>query len=100
MSARISKGEQDIMDSALLSGYPVIRIEDNGFPEIYHPSACRMDDCASGLLLLLTPWHYQFKSQNDDITVVECKTMNCIAQALCKMKDDWWKTQLTAVRGG
>jgi len=24
------------------------------------------------------------------ITVPECKTMNCIAQALCRTKDDWW----------
>ena len=20
-----------------------------------------------------------------------CKTMNCIAQAVCRQKDDWWK---------
>ena len=34
VSARISKGEQEILDTALLSGYPVIRIEDNGFADI------------------------------------------------------------------
>jgi hypothetical protein len=34
VSARIAKGEQEILDSALLSNYPVIRIEDNGFPDI------------------------------------------------------------------
>jgi len=91
VSARISKGEQEIMDSALLSGFPVIRIEDNGFPEIYHPSGDRINGCATGKLLLLTPWHYRFRTREESITVPFCKTMNCIAQAICRTKDDWWK---------
>lgn len=93
ISARISKGEQEIMDAALLSGYPVIRIEDNGFPEIYHPSASRMDDCASGHLLLLTPWSYQFRKHEEKVSVPFCKAMNCVAQAVCKKKDSWWKEE-------
>ena len=91
VSARIAKGEQEIMDSALRSGYPVVRIVDNGFPEIYHPSADLMDDCAASLLLLLTPWDYQFRSHDENVSVPFCKTMNCIVQAICRMKDDWWK---------
>ena len=79
------------MDTALLSGYPVIRIEDNGFPDIYHPSADRMDDCAAGHLLLLTPWSYQFRKHDEGVTVAFCKTMNCMAQAICRKKDSWWK---------
>lgn len=59
VSARIAKGEQEILDSALHSGHPVVRIEDNGFPEIYHPSADRTDDCAANLLLLVSHWSYQ-----------------------------------------
>lgn len=93
VSARISKGEQEIMDSALLSGYPVIRIEDNGFPEIYHPSADRMESCATGQQLLITPWNYQYRTHEESINVPFCKTMNCIAQAICRLKDDWWKTK-------
>ena len=81
VSARISQGEQDIMDAASTLGFPVVRIEDNGFPDIYHPSAQRMDDCASGLLLLITPWCYQLRSHTENITTLVCKTMNCIAQA-------------------
>ena len=91
VSARISKGEQEILDAALLSGYPVIRIEDNGFPDVYHPSADRTDDCAAELLLLLTPWTYQFRAHNEGISETFCKTMNCIAQALSRTRDDWWK---------
>ena len=91
VSARISKGEQEILDTALLSGYPVIRIEDNGFADIYHPSANHMDDCAAGNLLLITPWAYQYRSHEESISVPFCKAMNCIAQAICRMKDSWWK---------
>ena len=91
VSARISQGEQDIMDAASSLDFPVIRIEDNGFPDIYHPSAQRMDDCASGRLLLVTPWCYRLKSRTESITTLACKTMNCIAQAICRQKDDWWK---------
>ena len=91
VSARISQGEQDIMDAASTLGFPVVRIEDNGFPDIYHPSAQRMDDCASGRLVLITPWSYQLRSHTENITTLVCKTMNCIAQAVCRQKDDWWK---------
>ena len=91
VSARISKREQDIMDTALLAGYPVVRIEDNGFSEHYHPSANRIDDCAANKLLILTPWSYQYRSHGESITVLQCKTMNCVAQAICKIKDNWWK---------
>lgn len=91
VSTRISQGEQNIMDAASALGFPVIRIEDNGFPDIYHPSAQRMDDCAAGRLLLLSPWAYQFRSHTENITTLLCKTMNCIAQAICRQRDDWWK---------
>ena len=91
VSARISKGEQEILDTTRLSGYPVIRIEDNGFADIYHPSANRMDDCAAGNLLLITPWKYQYRNHEECISVPFCKAMNCVAQAICRMKDSWWK---------
>ena len=91
VSARISQGEQDIMDAACAQGFPVVRIVDNGFPDIYHPSAQRMDECAYGSLLLITPWSYQLRSHTENITTLVCKTMNCIAQAVCRQKDDWWK---------
>ena len=91
VSARISQGEQRIMDGASSLGFPVVRIEDNGFPDIYHPSALRLDDCASGRLLLISPWMYQLRSHTENITTLVCKTMNCIAQAVCRQRDDWWK---------
>ena len=91
VSARIAHGEQDIMDEAVNSGYAVVLIADNGFPERYHPSASRMNLCADGRLLVVTNWQYRYRPKSEAITVTECKTMNCLAQALCRTKDTWWQ---------
>ena len=91
VSARIAKGEQEITDEALRRGYPVILIADNGFPEVYHPSATRIEQCATGQLLIVSPWQYQYRRKEDAVSVPFCKTMNCVAQALCRTKDTWWK---------
>lgn len=55
VSPRIAKGEQEIIDEAVLHGFPVVIIHDNGFPERYHPSTSQLDRCAEGRLLLVTP---------------------------------------------
>jgi len=90
VSARIAKGEQAIIDAVQERGYRVVIVTDNGFPEIYHPSEEKQTLCAMGKLLLLTPWKYHYRTAEVGITVAECKTMNCIAQAICRMKDSWW----------
>ncbi|MBR1800809.1 MAG: hypothetical protein IJ767_04855, partial [Bacteroidaceae bacterium] len=91
VSPRIARGEQEILDAALGMGYPVVRIEDNGFTNRYHPSADKLAACAAGRLLLVTPWRFLFRRKDDPIHVPFCKAMNCIAQALCRTKDSWWK---------
>ena len=91
VSARIAKGEQEIIDEAIAQGHPVILIIDNGFPEIYHPSEARLQLCTTNRLLLVTPWAYQYRPTSEEITVAQCKAMNCIVQAICRTKDDWWK---------
>lgn len=91
VSPRIAAGEQEIINEAVNHGLPVITISDNGFPERYHPSTTRLDLCAAGRLLLVTPWQYQYRGKNEQVTVPFCKAMNCVAQALCRQKDDWWK---------
>lgn len=93
VSARIAKGEQEIMDEAVRDGFSVVIIHDNGFPDRYHPSAERIDLCAAGRLLLVSPWRYQYHGKQETISVPECKAMNCVAQALCRQKDDWWEQQ-------
>lgn len=98
VSARIARGEQEIMDTAFSLGHPILLIEDNGFTERYHPSVERLDACADSRLLLVTPWRFLFRKKDEAIHAPFCKAMNCIAQALCKTKDDWW-SQPTDVRG-
>ena len=92
VSARIAPGEQEIMDAAIADGLPVILIIDNGMPELYHPSAERIEQCLADRLLLVTPWKYQYRPADEGISVAECKAMNGVAQALCRLKDDWWKS--------
>ena len=91
VSARIAKGEHEIMDEAVRSGYTVVLITDNGFTDRYHPSADRMDLCAEGRMLMITPWQYKYRAREEKISVPVCKTMNCLAQALCRTKDSWWQ---------
>ena len=91
VSTRIAPGERDIIDTAIRQGYPVVTVEDNGFPTIYHPSEHRMDLCFDKKLLIVSPWQYVYRRVNDTISVAECKTMNCVVQAICRTKDSWWK---------
>lgn len=91
VSARIAKGEQEIMNESVNHGFPVIIIADNGFPDRYHPSQERLDRSAAGRLLIVTPWQYRYRAAADTIHVPRCKAMNCVAQALCRTKDTWWK---------
>ena len=93
VSARIAKGEQEMMDTVMGEGWPVVLVLDNGFPDRYHPTSTHIDRCSAGQLLILTPWQYQFRGKENSISVVECKTMNCVAQAICRTKDNWWKQQ-------
>ncbi len=91
VGTRIAPKEREIMDDAVNHGFPVITLHDNGFADRYHPSADRLDLCAAGRLLIISPWKYQYRGKNEQVTVLFCKTMNCVAQALCRTRDNWWK---------
>ncbi len=91
VSACISPKEREIINESVNRGSPVITLHDNGFIDRYHPSADRLDLCAADRLLIVSPWQYQYRGKNEQITVLFCKAMNCVAQALCRTRDDWWK---------
>lgn len=93
VSACISPREREILTECANHGFPVIIIHDNGFPDRYHPSADRLDQCMAGRLLIVTPWKYHYRGKNEQVTVLFCKAMNCVAQALCHTKDNWWKNK-------
>ena len=92
VSASISPKEREIITDTVNHGFPVITIHDNGFPDRFHPSAERQALCAEGRLLLVSPWQYQYRGKNEQVTVPFSKAMNCVAQALCRTKDTWWQT--------
>ena len=91
VGTRIAPKEREIMDESVNRGFATIVIHDNGFADRYHPSADRLDLCAADRLLIVSPWQYQYRGKNEQITVLFCKAMNCVAQALCRTRDDWWK---------
>ncbi len=91
VSARIAKGEQEILDAAMGEGWPVVIVADNGMGERYHPSGEKTELGAAGRLLLVTPWRYVYRHADEGISVLECKTMNCVVQALCRKADSWWR---------
>lgn len=91
VGTRIAPKEREIMDEAVNHGFPVITLHDNGFADRYHPSADRLDLCAADRLLIVSPWNYQYRGKNEQVTVLFCKAMNCVVQALCRTRDDWWK---------
>lgn len=91
VSAGISPKEREIMQAVMAAGCPVVSIIDNGFPELYHPSQEDIERCEASRMLLVSPWQYHYRHKDDAIFVAFCKTMNCIAQAICRKKDDWWR---------
>ncbi len=93
VSARIAPDEQAIVDAATEAGFPVVRVIPDGMSDRYHPSAELTTLCAAGLMLIVTPWHYRQRPADGLVTVGECKTMNCVVQALCRLKDEWWKDE-------
>ena len=40
-----------------------------------------------------------YRRKDEDITVMECKTMNRLVQALCRPGDDWWKRRRLSPTG-
>lgn len=88
VSPRIAKGEQEIMDTAVSAGYPVILISDKGYEDKQHPGARQRLLCASGHLLIVIPWHSEYGRK---LNPLYCKTMNAVALSLCHKKDNWWK---------
>ena len=86
VGTRIAPKEREIMDESVNRGFAT-------FADRYHPSADRLDLCAADRLLIVSPWQYQYRGKNEQVTVLFCKAMNCVVQALCRKKDNWWKNQ-------
>jgi len=80
VSPAISPGEKTIIDRALEAGAPVILIRHNGFDELTKPSGRLFDACASGKLLLVSP--FEHRNDYQALTAECCRQMNALARAI------------------
>lgn len=87
VSAAISPGEKAVMRKAYEQGCPVITLRENGFAQYGKPGGRAFDACASGLMLMLSPWDYH--PEKSPITRDQCHTLNMMTQQLanCNMPD-------------
>lgn len=80
IGAFISEAERQIQNRAIEEGLPLIRIEENGLPELAKPSGQWFDYCADGRLLRICPWPYH--TEERVATREQCRAMNRMAEAL------------------
>ena len=81
VSPFISTQEKQVMQVLLREQRPFILLVDNGFRDYYKPSDILFDACASGRLLILSPWSYDASKRH--ITREECVALNAIAEEIC-----------------
>ena len=82
VSPAISKGEKVIMRAAFDEGLPLIYLQENGFTDLAKPGGKRMEACARGQLLILSPWEHH----NEKITIKrgQCLELNEMARMICE----------------
>ena len=82
VSPCISKGEKQVMRAAFDEGLPLIILQENGFTDLAKPGGRRMDACARGQLLILSPWEHH----NERILIRrdQCIALNDMARIICE----------------
>ena len=81
VSPFISPYEKQVMLVMLREKLPFIYLSDNGFREYYKPTDALFDACASGRLLILSPWTYDASKRH--ISRVDCVALNAMAEEIC-----------------
>lgn len=81
VSPFISKQEKQVMQVLLREHRPYILLADNGFRDYYKPSDHLFDACASGRVLILSPWRYDASKRH--ISREECVALNTMAEEIC-----------------
>ena len=69
------------MQVLLREQLPFILLADNGFREYYKPSDILFDACASGRVLILSPWLYDANKRH--ISRGDCVALNAMAEEIC-----------------
>ena len=81
VSPFISQDEKQVMQVMQREQRPFILITSDGFRDYYKPTDALFDDCASGRLLILSPWPYD--SGKRHITRADCIALNIMAEEIC-----------------
>lgn len=79
----ISTQEKMVMQVLLREQRPFIILLDNGFRDFFKPSDALFDACASGRVLLLSPWPYDATKRH--ISRADCVALNQMAEEICSM---------------
>ncbi len=81
VSPFISPKEKDVQAVLLAEKHPFILLADNGFRDYYKPADSLFDACASGRVLILSPWPYDANKRH--ISRADCKALNAMAEEIC-----------------
>lgn len=81
VSPFISPYEKQVMQVMLREQLPFIYLLDNGFRDYYKPTDALFDACASGRILILSPWTYDVSKRH--ISRVDCVALNAMAEEIC-----------------
>lgn len=81
VSPFISTQEKQVMQVLLREQLPFILLADNGFRDYYKPSDILFDACASGRVLILSPWPYDANKRH--ISRGDCVALNAMAEEIC-----------------
>lgn len=82
ISPSISEGEKRTMRTAFDAGLPLIYISNNGLGSYSKPGGAFFDACASGRLLILSPWEHE--NRKVTLTRQRCLTMNDLARLIAE----------------
>jgi hypothetical protein len=81
VSPFISPDEKQVMQVLLQEQRPFVILTDNGFRDYYKPANFLFDACASGRLLILSPWPYDGGKRH--ISRADCVALNEMAEKIC-----------------
>ena len=82
VSPFISPQEKQVMQVLITEQHPFILLADNGFRDYYKPSDALFDACATGRVLILSPWPYDAGKRH--ISRADCVNLNNMAEEICK----------------
>ena len=83
VSPFISPKEKEVQAVLLAEKHPFIILADNGFRNYYKPSDFIFDACASGRVLILSPWAYDANKRH--ISRADCMALNAMADEICNL---------------